>query len=113
YASSLDQVGPLTKTVEDAALVLQAISGHDSLDSTSLSAPVRDYSAALRQGVKGLRIGLPKEYFIDGIDASVRSAVEEAVQELQRQGAEVREISLPHTQYAIAAYYIIATAAAS
>ncbi len=113
YASSLDQVGPMTKTTEDAALVLQAIAGHDPLDSTSLNAPVPDYSAALRQGVKGLRIGLPKEYFIDGIDAEVRAAVEAAVQELQRQGAEVKEISLPHTRYAIAAYYIIATAEAS
>jgi len=113
YASSLDQAGPLTKTVEDAALVLQAISGHDPLDSTSLKAPVPDYTAALHQGVKGLRIGLPKEYFIDGIDAEVRAAVEGAVAELQRQGAEVREISLPHTRFAIAAYYIIATAEAS
>jgi aspartyl-tRNA(Asn)/glutamyl-tRNA(Gln) amidotransferase subunit A len=113
YASSLDQVGPLTKTVEDAALVLQAIAGHDPQDSTSMHEPVPDYAAALRQGVKGLRIGLPKEYFIDGIDADVRAAVEQAVQELARQGAEVKEISLPHTKYAIAAYYIIATAEAS
>jgi aspartyl-tRNA(Asn)/glutamyl-tRNA(Gln) amidotransferase subunit A len=113
YASSLDQVGPMTKTVEDAALLLQAMAGHDPQDSTSLDAPVPDYSAALREGVKGLRIGLPREYFIDGIDAEVRAAVEAAVQELQRQGAEVRSISLPHTRYAIAAYYIIATAEAS
>ena len=113
YASSLDQVGPMTKTVEDAAQMLQAIAGHDPLDSTSLNARVPDYSAALSQGVKGLRIGLPKEYFIDGIDAEVRAAVQAAVQELQRQGAEVKEISLPHTRYAIAAYYIIATAEAS
>jgi aspartyl-tRNA(Asn)/glutamyl-tRNA(Gln) amidotransferase subunit A len=113
YASSLDQVGPMTKTVEDAALLLQAMAGHDPQDSTSLDAPVPDYSAALRQGVKGLRIGLPREYFIDGIDAEVRAAVEAAVQELERQGAEVKSISLPHTRYAIAAYYIIATAEAS
>jgi aspartyl-tRNA(Asn)/glutamyl-tRNA(Gln) amidotransferase subunit A len=113
YASSLDQVGPMTRTVEDASLVLQAISGHDPLDSTSLNAPVPDFATALNQGVKGLRIGLPKEYFIDGIDPDVRTAVEKAVQELQRQGAEVKEISLPHTQYAVAAYYIIATAEAS
>ena len=113
YASSLDQVGPMTKTVEDAALVLQAIAGHDPQDSTSLNAPVPDYSAALRQGVQGLRIGLPREYFIDGIDPAVRAAVEAAVQELQRQGAEVKTISLPHTRCAIAAYYIIATAEAS
>ncbi len=113
YASSLDQVGPMTKTVEDAALLLQAMAGHDPQDSTSLDAPVPDYSAALRDGVKGLRIGLPREYFIDGIDAEVRAAVETAVKELERQGAEVRSISLPHTRYAIAAYYIIATAEAS
>jgi aspartyl-tRNA(Asn)/glutamyl-tRNA(Gln) amidotransferase subunit A len=113
YASSLDQVGPMTKTAEDAALVLQAISGHDPLDSTSLDAPVPDFSAALHAGVKGLRIGLPKEYFIDGIDSDVRGAVVEAVRGLERMGAEVREISLPHTRYAIAAYYIVATAEAS
>jgi len=113
YASSLDQVGPMTKTAEDAALLLQAMAGHDPLDSTSLAAPVPDYSAALREGVKGLRIGLPREYFIDGIDAEVRAAVETAVRELERQGAVVKSISLPHTRYAIAAYYIIATAEAS
>jgi aspartyl-tRNA(Asn)/glutamyl-tRNA(Gln) amidotransferase subunit A len=113
YASSLDQVGPMTKTVEDAALILQAIAGPDAQDSTSLAAPVPDYTAALREGVKGLRIGLPREYFIDGIEPETRAAVEAAVQELQRQGAEVKSISLPHTRCAIAAYYIIATAEAS
>lgn len=113
YASSLDQVGPMTKTVEDAALVLQAISGFDPQDSTSLNAPVPDYSAALHQGVKGLRIGLPREYFIDGIEPEIRAAVEAAVHELQHQGAEVKSISLPHTRCAVAAYYIIATAEAS
>lgn len=113
YASSLDQVGPMTKTVEDAALLLQAISGYDPQDSTSLNAPVPDFTAALQQDVKGLRIGLPKEYFIDGIDPEVRQAVESAVQELQRQGAEVKEVSLPNTASAIATYYIIATAEAS
>lgn len=113
YASSLDQVGPMTRTVEDAALVLQAIAGHDAQDSTSLNAPVPDYSAALQKGVAGLKIGLPKEYFIDGIAPEVRVAVEAAVKELERQGAVVQEISLPHTRFAIAAYYIIATAEAS
>jgi aspartyl-tRNA(Asn)/glutamyl-tRNA(Gln) amidotransferase subunit A len=103
----------MTVTAADAALVLQAISGHDPLDSTSLDAPVPDYSAAVSQGVAGLRIGLPKEYFIDGIDPEVRSAVESAVKELERQGASVREISLPNTRYAVATYYIIATAEAS
>lgn len=112
YASSLDQVGPMTRTVEDAALVLQAIAGHDPQDSTSLNAPVPDYSAALRRGVSGMKIGLPREYFIDGIDPAVRAAVEAGVKELERQGATVREISLPHTRFAIAAYYIIATAEA-
>ena len=114
YASSLDQIGPVTRTVEDAALVLNAIAGPDERDSTSAqNAPVEDYTAAVRQDVKGLRIGLPKEYFIDGIDPEVKAAVEAAVRELESQGAEIREVSLPHTQYAIATYYIIATAEAS
>jgi len=113
YASSLDQVGPMTRTVEDSALLLQVIAGPDAQDSTSLVAPVPDYTAALREGVKGLRIGLPREYFIDGIEPETRAAVEAAVQELQSQGAEVKSISLPHTRCAIAAYYIIATAEAS
>lgn len=113
YASSLDQVGPLTKTVEDAALVLQAISGGDKNDSTSLPNDVPDFTAALSKGVKGLKIGLPKEYFIPGIDPEVRASVDEAIKKLESQGAEIVEVSLPHTEYAVATYYIVATAEAS
>jgi len=113
FASSLDQIGPLTNTVEDAALVLQAIAGHDPLDSTSLDLPVPDYSAELNDGVKGLKLGLPKEYFGDGIDRAVRAKVMASVEKLAAQGAEIVEISLPHTEYAVATYYVIAPAEAS
>jgi aspartyl-tRNA(Asn)/glutamyl-tRNA(Gln) amidotransferase subunit A len=113
FASSLDQIGPLTNTVEDAALVLQAIAGHDPLDSTSLDLPVPDYTAELNDGVKGLKLGLPKEYFGDGIDPAVRAKVMAAVEKLAAQGAEIVEISLPHTEYAVATYYVIAPAEAS
>jgi aspartyl-tRNA(Asn)/glutamyl-tRNA(Gln) amidotransferase subunit A len=113
FASSLDQIGPLTHTVEDAALVLQAIAGHDPLDSTSLDLPVPDYTAELNDGVKGLKLGLPKEYFGDGIDSAVRAKVMAAVEKLAAQGAEIVEISLPHTEYAVATYYVIAPAEAS
>jgi len=113
FASSLDQIGPITKSSEDAAKILQVIAGPDPQDSTALEAPVPDLSAELEQGVKGLRIGLPKEYFIDGIDPDIRDRVDAAVKELEAQGAEIHEISLPHTEYAIATYYIIATAEAS
>jgi aspartyl-tRNA(Asn)/glutamyl-tRNA(Gln) amidotransferase subunit A len=113
FASSLDQIGPLTHTVEDAALMLQAIAGHDPLDSTSLDLPVPDYTAELNDGVKGLKLGLPKEYFGDGIDPAVRAKVMAAVEKLAAQGAEIVEISLPHTEYAVATYYVIAPAEAS
>ncbi len=113
FASSLDQIGPFTRTVGDAALILQAIAGHDPLDSTSLDEPVPDYSAGLEDGVKGLRLGIPKEYFIEGIDPQVRARVDEAVEVYRSLGAEIVEVSLPHTRYAVAAYYIIATAEAS
>jgi len=113
YASSLDQIGPLARTVADAATVLSVISGHDELDSTSVPAPVPDYRATLGRDLKGLRLGLPKEYFVTGLDPEVKASVEAAVAELMRLGAEVVEVSLPHTEYAIAAYYIIATAEAS
>jgi aspartyl-tRNA(Asn)/glutamyl-tRNA(Gln) amidotransferase subunit A len=113
FASSLDQIGPLTNTVEDAALVLQAIAGYDPLDSTSLDLPVPDYTAGLNDGVKGLKLGLPKEYFGDGIDPAVRAKVMAAVEKLAAQGAEIVEISLPHTEYAVATYYVIAPAEAS
>jgi aspartyl-tRNA(Asn)/glutamyl-tRNA(Gln) amidotransferase subunit A len=113
FASSLDQIGPLTRTVEDAALILQAIAGMDPMDSTSLDAPVPDYLADLDGGVKGLRLGIPKEYFGEGIDPGVRSRVESAIQKLAAQGAEIVEISLPHTEHAVATYYVIAPAEAS
>jgi aspartyl-tRNA(Asn)/glutamyl-tRNA(Gln) amidotransferase subunit A len=113
FASSLDQVGPLTKTVRDSALIMNAIAGHDSYDSTSLNEPVPDYTAALGRDLKGIRLGLPKEYMIEGIDPQVKAAIDAAVKQLQSLGAEIVDVSLPHTDYAIAAYYIIATAEAS
>ncbi len=113
FASSLDQIGPLSRTVEDAAMILQSIAGHDPLDSTSLPVPVPNYLTNLHQGVKGLRIGIPKEYFASGLDPAVRKAVEAEIMRLQEQGAIPVEISLPHTEYAVATYYIIAPAEAS
>lgn len=113
FASSLDQIGPFTHTVEDAALVLQAIAGHDPLDSTSLDVPVPDYSATLNDGVKGMKLGVPKEYFVNGMDPQVAARVREAIEVYRGLGAEIVEVSLPHTKYAVADYYIIATAEAS
>jgi len=113
FGSSLDQIGPLTHTVEDAALLLNAISGSDPRDSTCLNEPVPDYTEGLDQGVAGMKLGLPKEYFTDGIDPRVRERVETAAKALEAQGAGIVEISLPHTEYAIATYYIIAPAEAS
>ena len=113
FASSLDQIGPLTQSVEDAALILQAIAGFDPADSTSLDVPVPDYLATFNDGVKGMKLGIPKEYFGDGIDPGVRAQVEKAIQSLAAQGAELVEISLPHTEYAVATYYVIAPAEAS
>ena len=113
FASSLDQIGPFTHTVEDAALVLQAIAGHDAMDSTSLDVPVPDYSATLSDGVKGMKLGVPKEYFVDGMDPQVAARVREAIEVYRGLGAEIIEVSLPHTKYAVADYYIIATAEAS
>ncbi|MBN2506821.1 MAG: Asp-tRNA(Asn)/Glu-tRNA(Gln) amidotransferase subunit GatA [Verrucomicrobia bacterium] len=113
YASSLDQIGPLTKSARDAALLLNVIAGHDPRDSTSVPETVPDYTAALAPELHGLRLGLPREYFIGGIDPQVRRAIDAAVSQLQALGADVRDLSLPHTEYAVAAYYIIATAEAS
>lgn len=113
YASSLDQVGPMTRDVTDAALLLGVIAGHDPKDSTSVDCPVPDYTAALKQGVKGLRIGLPKEYFIEGLDPDVQQAMDQAIAVYRQLGAEFVEVSLPHTNYAVATYYLIATAEAS
>ncbi|MDD2542375.1 MAG: Asp-tRNA(Asn)/Glu-tRNA(Gln) amidotransferase subunit GatA, partial [Desulfuromonadaceae bacterium] len=113
YASSLDQVGPLTRDVTDCAIMLGAVAGHDTKDSTSVDTPVPDYAASLTQGVKGLKIGLPKEYFIAGLDADVQKAMDAAIETYRRLGAEFVDISLPHTDYAVATYYLIATAEAS
>ncbi len=114
FASSLDQIGPFTKTVEDSALILSAMAGRDPHDSTSLAAEVPDYVAALDpEKIKGTRLGLPKEYFIGGIDPQVEKAVRAAVDQYAKLGAEIVEVSLPHTEYAVAVYYIIATAEAS
>src|SRR5213596_2960922 len=101
FASSLDQIGPLTKTVRDSALIMNAIAGHDSHDSTSLDAPVPDYTKNLGRDLKGIRIGLPKEYMIEGVDPAVKSAVIAAVKQLGELGAEIAEVSLPHTDYEI------------
>jgi aspartyl-tRNA(Asn)/glutamyl-tRNA(Gln) amidotransferase subunit A len=113
YASSLDQVGALAKDVTDAALLLGAIAGHDSRDSTAIDVPVPDYIAALTGEIAGLRVGVPREYFVDGIQSEVEAAAHAAVDVLADLGAEVREISLPHTEYALPVYYLIAPAEAS
>ena len=113
FGSSLDQVGPLTQNVEDAALILNVISGRDIRDATSMDAPVHDFTEGLDRGVKGLKFGLPKEYFGDGIAPEVRQRVQKAADALEKEGAELVEISLPHTEYAVATYYIIAPAEAS
>ena len=113
FASSLDQIGPLTKDVTDAALVLNAIAGHDSLDSTSIERDVPDYAESLTTDLSGLRIGVPKEYFVEGIQPGVERAVRAAIEVLEDLGASVAETSLPHTRYALAVYYIIAPSEAS
>ncbi|MDE0206567.1 MAG: Asp-tRNA(Asn)/Glu-tRNA(Gln) amidotransferase subunit GatA [Candidatus Tectomicrobia bacterium] len=113
FASSLDQIGPLTRDVRDAALMLQAIAGHDPRDSTSGAAPVPDYTSVLDRGVKGLKLGVPAEYFVDGMDAEVETAVRAGIETLRQAGAELVEVSLPHTAYAVATYYILANAEAS
>jgi aspartyl-tRNA(Asn)/glutamyl-tRNA(Gln) amidotransferase subunit A len=113
FASSLDQIGTLTKTVKDSAQLMNVISGHDPLDSTSAPLPVPDYTAALGQDIKGIKLGVPKEYFIEGIEKEVEASVRDAIRKLEDLGAIPVEISLPHTGYAIAAYYILATSEAS
>src|SRR6184192_2873193 len=113
FASSLDQIGPLTKTVRDAALLMNAIAGHDPQDSTCLNEPVADYAAALGHDLRGTRLGLPKEYMVEGTDPQVKTAIDAAVKHLNALGAEIIDISLPHTEYATAVYYILATAEAS
>ncbi|WP_373185362.1 Asp-tRNA(Asn)/Glu-tRNA(Gln) amidotransferase subunit GatA [Halopseudomonas sp.] len=113
YASSLDQAGPMARTAEDCALMMQVMAGFDERDSTSVDVPVADYSAGLNDSLKGLRIGLPKEYFSDGLDAETADAIHAAVKQFQSLGAEVKEISLPNAELAIPAYYVIAPAEAS
>jgi aspartyl-tRNA(Asn)/glutamyl-tRNA(Gln) amidotransferase subunit A len=113
FASSLDQVGPFALDVEDCAIALESIAGHDPRDSTSAPAAVPDFRADLKKGVKGLKIGVPKEYFVEGMDPEVEKAVHTAIDALKQQGAEVVEVSLPHTEYAVATYYLVAPAEAS
>ena len=113
FASSLDHVGPFGKTVKDVALILQHMAGRDPLDSTSADLPVPNYAEQIGEPVKGLRIGVPKEYFGEGLDPEVRAAVEAGIQELAKAGCEIVSVSLPHTEYAIPTYYLIATAEAS
>jgi aspartyl-tRNA(Asn)/glutamyl-tRNA(Gln) amidotransferase subunit A len=113
FASSLDHIGPLTKTVKDAALILQIIAGRDPMDSTSAEVPVPDYVAEVEKPVRGLKIGVAKEYFGEGLDTEVQKAVEAAIHRLAALGCEIVDVSLPHTKYAIPTYYIVATAEAS
>jgi len=113
FASSLDQIGPFGKTVRDTALLLNAISGHDPMDSTSLATEAPDFTAGLGADLKGVRLGMPREYFIEGIDPQVDKAVRDAIRQCESLGAEIVEVSLPNTEYAVGVYYIIATAEAS
>ena len=113
FASSLDQIGPMTRDVADNAILLQAIAGHDPRDSTSSSRPVPDYLSTLRNGVKGMRLGVPKEYFVAGMEPAVEQAVRDAIRLLEQQGASIEDVSLPHSDVALPAYYIIAPAEAS
>jgi len=113
FASSLDQIGPLAKDTRDAALLMNVIAGFDPLDSTSVNIEVPDYTKALVNDVKGLRIAVPKEYFVEGIDPEIKGTIEEAINKLKSLGAECKDVSLPNTQYAVPVYYIIATAEAS
>ena len=113
FASSLDQIGPMTRSVRDAALLLGVMAGHDKMDSSTLDAPVPDYTAELSGDLNGMRLGLPGEYFVDGVDSDVRELIEQAVERCRELGAEIVDISLPTTEYAIPVYYVIATAEAS
>jgi len=113
FASSLDQIGPITKDVRDSALVMNVIAGYDEMDSTCVDMPVPDYTNSLVKDVKGLKIGVPKEYFIEGIDKEVEMSVRKSIDLLRDLGAEIIDITLPHTQYAVSTYYIIAPAEAS
>lgn len=113
FASSLDQIGPLTKDTQDCAILMNVISGYDPKDSTSMNIEVPDYTKVLGADIKGLKIGIPKEYFVEGLDEGVKSVLEEAISKIRSLGADYSQVSLPHTEYAVAVYYIIATAEAS
>lgn len=113
FASSLDQIGPITKDVTDAAMVMNVIAGYDDMDSTCVDMPVPDYTKSLVKDVKGLKVGVPKEYFIEGIDKEVAASVRASIDLLRDMGAEIVDITLPHTQYAVSTYYIVAPAEAS
>jgi len=113
FASSLDQIGPITRTVEDAAFLMNIISGQDSKDATSVSVPVPNFLESINGEVKGMVAGIPKEYFVEGMDEDVRDSVIKAIKKLELMGVEVKEVSLPHTKYAVETYYIIAPAEAS
>jgi aspartyl-tRNA(Asn)/glutamyl-tRNA(Gln) amidotransferase subunit A len=113
FASSLDRVGPITRTVRDSAILLGVLAGHDPMDATSSRMAVPDYTAALDKPVAGLRVGVPLEYFADGLDSEVRAAVEQTIEQLRQAGCSIRPVSLPHTKYAVPTYYVLATAEAS
>jgi aspartyl-tRNA(Asn)/glutamyl-tRNA(Gln) amidotransferase subunit A len=115
FASSLDQIGPFTNTVEDAAMLLQVMGGHDPLDSTSSERPADPYVAGLGKALdwKGIRVGIPKEYFVEGVDAEVKKGVRDAIAWVEKQGAKLVDISLPNTPYAVSVYYIVAVSEAS
>lgn len=113
FGSSFDQIGPLTKTVEDSAILMNILAGHDERDSTSANLAVPDYTQALKRGVKGLKVGLPKEFFVKGMDPEIEKTVREAGKVYEKMGATIEEVSLPHTEHSVAAYYIVAVAEAS
>jgi len=113
YASSLDQIGPITKDVIDCALTMKVISGHDNKDSTSANLEVPDYIKSCQEGIKDLKIGVPQEYFIEGIDLEVKNSIDKALKLFEKLGAKIEEVSLPHTEYSLPTYYLIATAEAS
>ena len=113
YASSLDQIGPLTKNVKDSAWVMNIICGQDKRDSTSAKLEVPDYLESCREGIEGLKIGIPREYFVEGLDREIKSAIENALKRFEKMGAKIEEVSLPHTEYSLPTYYLIATAEAS
>ncbi len=113
FASSLDQIGPITKDVSDCALLLKIISGKDNMDSTSIDIPVADYPSFLKNNIKEIKVGIPEEYFVKGIDNEIKEKVENILKKLEGEGVKLEKISLPHTEYGIAVYYIIATAEAS